>query len=93
MSIDWEIEELAGYAMGKSEDEVEAMVNDSTVDDALAEKYGVDLDAYLQIVKDLLPFVPVTKTAIGEDNYHAFVVVESDGIGRMIARQMVKLKN
>lgn len=83
MSLDWEIEELAGYAMGKTEDEVETMVNNSTVDDELLEKYGVDFEAYSQIIKDVFPHVPVVKTAITGDRYHAFLTKD---FTRMIAR-------
>lgn len=84
MSIEWDIEELAGYAMGKSEDEVEDMINNFTTDDELFEKYKIDLERYSAIVKDLLPFTPKVQAGITKDLYHAFVV----GI-RMIVKQKI----
>ena len=84
MSLDWDIEELAGYAMGKTEDGVEKMINDSTVDDELFDKYEIDFETYVKIVKDLLPLTPQVKAGISGDIYNAFVDTKNM---RMIVKQ------
>lgn len=84
MSIDWDIEELAGYAMGNTEEEVDAMINDSMVDELLYEKYEIDLETYCKIVKDLLPFTPKVQAGISKELYHAFLDIKNH---RMIVRQ------
>jgi len=73
MSIEWEIEELACVVCGKTEEETEQIVNDSVADDMLNEKYGVDLETYCAIVKDLLRYTPTVKSAFLGKDYHAFV--------------------
>ncbi len=87
MNIDWEIEELAGYAMGKTESEVEKMLNDSNIDDELFEKYEIDFEIYSKIVRDLIPLTPVVKAGISGKLYNAFVYVKNQ---RMIVKQPVK---
>lgn len=84
MSLDWEIEELAGYAMGKTETEVERMINNSGIDEYLFEKYEVDFNTYSKIVRDLIPFTPVVKAGISGDLYNAFIDVKNQ---RMIVKQ------
>lgn len=89
MSIDWDIEELAGYAMGKSEEEVEAMINNSTIDDDLYAKYEIDFETYANIVKDLLPLTPQVKAGISGDMYNAFIYAKDM---RMIVKQKSNMK-
>lgn len=84
MSIEWGIEELAGLAMGKTEDETEQMINDSTVDDELYERYEIDFETYVAIVKDLLPHTPVVEAALSGTKFNAFVTKENN---RMIVRK------
>ncbi len=85
MSIDWEIEELAYMAMGKSEEETEEEINNGDIDDAIYEKYDISFDQYCDIVKDLLPFTPKIQTSISGNVSHAFVI-EKDGHGRAIVK-------
>ena len=73
MSIEWDIEELACAACGKSEEETEEIINNSETDSILSERYGIDFETYCLIVKDLLPLTPVTTTAIGNKPVHGFV--------------------
>jgi hypothetical protein len=89
MSLDWDIEELAGYALGKTEDQVDEMINNSTCEDELYERYGVDFVTYCSIIQDLLPLTPIVKTAITGHAFHAFVVHEK-GHSRIIIRQEIK---
>jgi hypothetical protein len=83
--IEWEIDELVGVVCGKSEDETDQAINDGHLDIMIEEKYGVSLDQYYEIVKDLMPFTPIVKTALTEDKYHAFV-------GGNPPRMIVRLK-
>ena len=76
MSIDWDIEELAYRAMGKSEEETEQAINDGDIDDVLFEKYEVSFEQYSQIVKDLLTFTPQVQAGISGEVFHAFVDVK-----------------
>jgi len=71
--MDWDIEELACYSMGKTEAETEEIINNGTVDDLLFDKYGIDFDTYRAIIKDLLPFTHVVTSALLGTKYHAFV--------------------
>lgn len=87
MSIECEIEELAGYAMGKTEEDVDDMVKMSSVDDELFDAYGVDFDTYLKIVKDLLPFTPLVRTGFHGELCNAFVLAKYNV---MIVKQAVK---
>lgn len=66
MSIEWEIEELAYLAMGKTEEEAD-------IDEAIYERYEIDFEVYCEIVKDLLPFTQPVTTAIGETKSFAFI--------------------
>lgn len=76
MSMDWDIEELAYRAMGKTEEEAEKAINDGDIDEALYEKYEISFEQYRAIVKDLLPFTPQIKAAISGTLFHAFVDVK-----------------
>jgi len=87
MSLDWDIEELAGYAMGKTESEVEQMINDSTIEDDLFERYEVDFEIYAKIVRDLIPLTPVVKAGISGDLYNVFIDVKNQ---RMIVKQLAE---
>lgn len=42
MSIEWDIEELAYRATGKTEAEAEKAINDGDIDEAIHEAYGTD---------------------------------------------------
>lgn len=83
MTIEWDIEELVGYAVGMSEDDTEKMINNSTVDEVLDEAYEVDLNTYTKIVKDLLPLTPQIKAGVSGDIYNAFIDVKNK---RMIVK-------
>lgn len=87
MSIEWDIEELAYMAMGKTEKETEVAINDDDIDidDETLKKYDISFDQYCEIVKDLLPFTPKIKSGISGNIFHAFVV-EEDGMGRAIVK-------
>ena len=71
--IEWDIEELAHRAMGKTEDEAEEEINNGDIDQAIFDKYEISFEQYCKVVKDLLPFtVPIT-AAISKTKFYAFV--------------------
>ena len=76
MSIEWDIEELAYRAMGKTEEEAEKAINDGDIDEAIFKKYEISFEQYSQVVKDLLPFTPQIQGGITGDLFHAFVDVK-----------------
>lgn len=74
MNIEWNIEQLAYRAMGKTEEQMEQAINNNEdIDEALYDKYEISFDNYIRIVKDLLPFTPVNVSAITNKRFHAFV--------------------
>ena len=76
MSIEWDIEELAYRAMGKTDDEASEEINDGDIDNALYERYEVSFEQYSDIVKDLLPFTPQIQGGITGELFHAFVDIK-----------------
>lgn len=76
MSIEWDIEELAYRAMGKTESEAEKEINTGDIDSAIHDKYGCDFETYCSIVKDLIKFTPLVQSPLSGENFHAFVDVE-----------------
>ncbi|MTI13818.1 hypothetical protein [Sansalvadorimonas verongulae] len=89
MSIEWDIEELAYRAMGKTEEETEQAINDGDIDEALHGKYQVSFEQFSKIVKDLLPFTPQVQAGITGELFHAFVDVKAQ---RAIVKGQVKEK-
>ena len=71
--IEWDIEELAYRAMGKTEEETENEINNGDIDIAIYDKYEIEFDAYCKIVKDLLPFTQIVNSALSGKQFHAFV--------------------
>lgn len=73
MAIEWEIENLACRACGKSEEETDTVIDASGVDDLLFEKYGIDFESYCAIVKDLVPFTNPWRAALSGEAFRGFV--------------------
>ena len=73
---DFEVQELAGHMLGKSEDEVEEMLtrDDGTLDELLFEKYGVEFEQFYIIVNDLIKFTPIVQLGLTGSRFHAFVL-------------------
>jgi len=76
MSIDWDIEELAYRAMGKTDEEAEKEINDGDIDQAIYDKYDCSFETYCEIVKDLIKFTPLVGSQLTGKNFHAFVDIE-----------------
>ena len=74
MSFEWEIEELAYRAMGKTEEQTDEAINNGDIADAVSMKNTKQaLKLYCEIVKDLLPFTPKVKSAFCNESFNAFV--------------------
>ncbi len=73
MSIEWDIEELAYRAMGKTEQETEDAINNGDIYEAIYEKYDTDFETYCDIVRDLLPFTPIIEAGVSGKSFHGFV--------------------
>lgn len=71
--IEWDIEELAYRAMGKTNEETESEINDGDIEQAVFDKYEIGFDTYCAIVKDLLPFTKKLKGALTGGCFYAFV--------------------
>ena len=70
----WEMQELAGAALGLTEDQTDAVINDSEdFDTPLFEKFGVDFEQFSKVAEALLPLTPVLKSPLTDDRNHAFV--------------------
>jgi len=76
MSIEWDIEELAYRAMGKTDEEAEKEINDGDIDQAIYDKYECSFETYCAIVKDLIKFTPKVSSPLTGKSYHAFVDIE-----------------
>ena len=73
MSLHWEIEELACFALGKTEDEADEIINNGDIDSLLIDKYDIGFEQYCNIVRDLIPFTIPAKTALNEKICYGFV--------------------
>lgn len=83
-----EIEELACLAMGKTETEADFLMRKPDadgVDGAVYDAYGVDFEAYADIVLDLLKFTPLIQGPLTGKQYHAFVDIKT-------SRAIIKLE-
>ncbi len=69
----YDIEELAYRAMGKTEEETDALIDNGDIDDAVYEKYDCSFDTYCQIVTDLIRFTPIVVSPLTGTEFHAFV--------------------
>lgn len=90
MSIEWDIEELACRAMGMSQEQAGEAINSGDIDQALYDKYGMNFEQYVNVVKDLLPFTPQVRSALSGNAFHAFVDTEK---GAAIVKIDVKKKD
>lgn len=61
--------ELAALVLGKDPDDFD----DTTIDDELIDRFGVDCDQWTAIIMSLLPFTIPAKAALSGKEYHGFV--------------------
>lgn len=82
---DADVEELYFVSKGMSEDDVDAEINKGSIDDHLAEDYGISFENYARIVNDLIKMAPIVESALQGKPYHAFVIEN-----RMVAKLPVE---
>lgn len=85
-----EREELILYAAGKTEEEVDAFMNEGgDIDDFCHETFGIDSDQFVKVAESLLKLTPVVSAAVGEERFNAFVVPLGGKGMRAVVRQSV----
>jgi hypothetical protein len=57
-----EIEELACYLTGLDYDEIDA--DTATIEDALIDKFGIDIDQFTELMKLLLPTIDIGESPL-----------------------------
>ncbi|MGL4602232.1 MAG: hypothetical protein ACRCVE_12340 [Plesiomonas sp.] len=86
-----ELQELAGAALGMTEQQVEDIINnDEDFDTPLIEKFGVDLEQFGNIAEALLPLTPTVMSGLTNTVYHAFVLQLGEGNCRAIVKMKAK---
>ena len=72
---EYDVEELAYRAIGKTEKETEEALNreDGAIDELLYEKYECTFDSYIKIVEDLLKFTMPITSPLTQEEFYAFV--------------------
>jgi len=72
LSKEFDIEDLFYHALGKTEEEVEDLLNEGDIEEEMSKKYNISFEQYCDIVIDLLPFT-VPFLGLDKNQYHAFV--------------------
>lgn len=86
----YEIEELACLMLGKSYDDIVDNYEESTIYDMFYEEYGITLEDFEHILKDLIKFTNPWKSPITNEIYQGFVIPENDtGLMRAIIKEKV----
>ena len=87
----FDLQMLAGSALGLTEEQTEAIINDDEdFDSPLIEKFGVDLDMFGEIASALLPLTPTVNSPLSGKVYHAFVRQLGEGEYIAIVKQDAK---
>lgn len=80
----YELLELACLMMGKDYDTIVNEGEERKIEIMLFDKYGIDMDQFELLIKDLIKFTPTWKSLLTESIYQGFVTSEKD-TGLMIA--------
>lgn len=87
----FDLQMLAGAALGLTEEQTEAIINDDEdFDSLLIEKFGVDLDMFGEIASALLLLTPTVNSPLSGMAYHAFVRQLGEGDYIAIVKQDAK---
>ena len=90
MSYD-EVQELACLMLGKDYESIVNNYDENNIDEALYEEYGVDINNFYRIIKDLIEFTPSWQSPLTKELYQGFVVPEGDmGLMRAVIKEKVK---
>ncbi|MFP8968550.1 hypothetical protein ACKC9G_18355 [Pokkaliibacter sp. CJK22405] len=86
-----ELQELAGAALGLTEEQTDAIFeDDEDFDSPLIEKFGIDFDQFCNVVEALLPLTPTLQSPLTDAVYHAFVRQLGAGDCRAIVKMKAK---
>ena len=86
-----ELLELACLMMGEDYDTIVNEGDEREIEIMLFDKYGIDIDQFELLIKDLIKFTPTWESLLTESIYQGFVVSEGDkGLMRAIIKQEVK---
>lgn len=70
----WELQELAGAALGLSEAQTTDIINgDEDFDTPLHDKLGVSFEEFSAVAEALIKLTPLLKSPMSEERNHAFV--------------------
>lgn len=82
-----EVLELACLMMGEDYDTIVNEGNEGRIENMLFDKYGIDMDQFELLIKDLIKFTPTWKSLLTESIYQGFVVSENNkGLMRAIIK-------
>lgn len=85
-----EIEELACLMLGKDYDSIVDNYEESTIYNMFYEEYGITLEDFEHLLKDLVKFTNPWKSLITEEIYQGFVIPENDnGLMRAIIKEKI----
>ena len=83
-----EVEELACLMLGKDYDSIIDNYEESVIYDMFYEEYGITLEDFEHLLKDLIKFTPSWKSPITGELYQGFVIPENNkGLIRAIIKE------
>lgn len=86
----YEVLELACLMMGKDYDTIVNEGDERKIEIMLFDKYGIDIEQFELLIKDLIKFTPTWKSSLTESIYQGFVVPEGN---KGIMRAIIKVKS
>lgn len=87
----FDLQMLAGAALGLTEEQTEAIINDDEdFDSPLFDKFGIDLEMFGKVASALLPLTPTVNSPLSGKTYHAFVRQLGEGDYIAIVKQDAK---
>jgi hypothetical protein len=87
----YEVLELACLMMGEDYDAIVNEGNEGRIENMLFDKYGIDIDQFELLIKDLIKFTPTWKSLLTKSIYKGFVVPIGDkGLMRAIIKVEVE---
>jgi len=85
-----EIEELACLMLKRDYDSIVDEGNESYIEDMFYAEYGVDLEEFEHLLRDLVKFTNPWKSPITKEIYQGFVVQENNkGLMRAIIKEKI----
>jgi len=86
-----EIEELACLMLGKDYDDIADNDEElSTIYNIFYEKYGITLENFEYLIRDLIKFTNPWKSPITEESYQGFVIPIEPSLMKSIIKEKVK---